>query len=193
MLSTALWISLCNWNRSLTEELLLSLPLSGVSQTRGIRDKLGDVISPSLAATLNATLRQCGGTKITLIPVFCSLMPSVLTKSQSYGDQDWSAWRKEVGTGHRCPPFFATKSPSKKTQEGQAQLYIVNLFMLKLFHCCCDGTFQPFCFPCNVRDVVESSAVVNVVVVFLMLFIFYLFFVIIRCIFFKNKRIKCIK
>lgn len=114
--STASWV-LWNWNCSLTEEHLLSLPSSGVSDTGGIRDKLGDIISPSLAATLNASPQWvwvCSA--YTLDPVSCSLnafSPERITelwwsRFNCFGERRWEQIKS-------LPPLFATKSPTKNT------------------------------------------------------------------------------
>lgn len=187
-------VSLWNWNRSLTEEHLLSSRRG----TGGIRDKLGDIIGPSLAAALNTSphLVWMYSTH-TLIPVlFAAWMPSVLRESQSCGDRGETVRRWEQVKSF---PFLCYKiTVSKKThwwkRRPSTTLYCVFFFIIwNIIHCCCF-----FFFLVNIPVFFFHSMwgieVKSLAVVFLLMLFF--FFVLVRCLFSKkknDKKIKCIK
>lgn len=106
-------LPLRNWNRSLTEEPLLPPPFAGVSETGGIRDKLGDIYrSISCSHTEYIT---SAGVDAQLTRTYSRLLqPECL---QSWEDHKVMVMT-ETGAGHDLP-LFATKIPLKEKKKAK--------------------------------------------------------------------------
>ena len=111
-------------NCSLTEEHLLSLPFPW---RVGYRRDQGQVRGhyQSISGSHTEYITSVGVDVLYLHPyscVFVAWMPSVLRDSQSYGDRGLEGEKKKR--------WDATKSLwNTEKREGQAQLYIANLFL----------------------------------------------------------------